>query len=348
MHRNWLYRAMTLGLFGAVGLPAAALAQGNGSPITISGVIYAHYLYQLKDTASHNNNFDVDRSYVNVLGKFANGIGTRVTVDVNRPAGDNSLRFRLKYAYATWTPEGSPLTAKFGLIHTPWVDYEEGLWGYRMQGSIALDRNHYLTSADFGAGVDGHWSKDAVNMQVTFVNGEGYGGGQGDQRKDIEGRVSVRVLNTDDMGSRGGLRLTGYAGFGKPTGGGTRQRFVGMASYKSKMVTLAGEFAIAKDSSSTSTSVVNGQVVSVFGVLNLPNSKVSVIGRMDYVKPDKNAPSTTPGFTNTRFIGGVAYQLSPNVRLLADLDMVSYKNGAPSAGAEATRQTALFQTQFTF
>ena len=37
-----------------------------------------------------------------------------------------------------------------------------------------------------------------MNTQVTFVNGEGYGGGAGDQRKDIEARVSVRVLMTND------------------------------------------------------------------------------------------------------------------------------------------------------
>jgi hypothetical protein len=348
VHRSLSVGLPSLVLVSALALPQAARAQGQQPSVTVSGVAYAQYSYQLKDTANHTNSFDVTRGYVNVLGKFGGGVGTRITVDVNRPAGDNSLRYRLKYAYFTYTPDGSALTGKFGLIHTPWVDYEEGLWDYRMQGPIALDRNGYLTSADFGVGVDGKWNKDAVNMQVTFVNGEGYSGGAGDQRKDIEGRVSVRVLNTDDMGSRGGLRLTGYAGIGKPTGGGKRQRFVGMASYKSKAITLAGEFAITKDSSAATTGVVDGQVIEAFGVFNVPNSKVAIIGRVDYVKPDKNAPSATPGFTNTRFIGGISYQLSPNVRLLADLDMVSYKNGAPSAAAEASRQTALFQTQFTF
>src|SRR2546425_4469287 len=39
----------------------------------------------------------------------------------------------------------------------------------------------------------------------------------------------------------GGLRLTGYAGVGKHTGGGDRNRFVGMLSYRSKQFTLAGE-----------------------------------------------------------------------------------------------------------
>lgn len=270
---------------------------------------------------------------------------TRVTADIY--TSGTSLAYRLKYAYFAYTPTNSPLTYKFGLLHTPWVDYEEGLWGYRMQGSIALDRNHYLTSSDVGIGVDGAWNQDQVNMQVTFVNGEGYSGGSGDQRKDIEGRVSVRLVDTDDMGSRGGLRLTGYAGYGKPTDGGTRQRFVGMVSYKSKLATLAGEYAITKDSVAAGPKL-DGQVFSGFGVLNVPNSNVALIGRVDYVKPDKNALSTTPGFTNTRFIAGVSYRLSPNILLLADVDILSYKNGSPSPAAEATRSQALFQTQFTF
>ena len=346
MHRISSYRTLALAILGALGLPAAALAQGAAPQVSVSGVGYAQYGYQLKDSANHQNAFDLTRAYVNVIGKFDGGVMTRVTADIY--SSGTSLAYRLKYAYLAYTPTNSALTYKFGLLHTPWVDYEEGMWDYRMQGSIALDRNHYLTSSDLGVGVDGKWNKDQVNMQVTFVNGEGYSGGSGDQRKDVEARVSVRLLNTDDMGSRGGLRLTGYAGYGKPNGGGQRQRFVGMASYKSKAVTLAGEFAIAKDSSATTVTLLDAQVISAFGVLHVPNSKVAFIGRLDYVKPDKNAPSATPGFTNTRVIAGVSYQLSPNVRLLADVDMLSYKNGSPSPAAEATRSQALFQTQFTF
>jgi len=44
---------------------------------------------------------------VNVLGRFANGISTRVTTDVYRLAPDNSLQIRLKYAYGRVTPTGA-------------------------------------------------------------------------------------------------------------------------------------------------------------------------------------------------------------------------------------------------
>lgn len=349
MHRLLSMGLGSLALAGALLLPRAAAAQ-NQTQITVSGVGYAQYGYQLKDTANHNNNFDVTRAYINLIGRFAGGVGVRVTADISRPPAvttDNSLRYRLKYAYATYTPANSALTFKLGMIHTPWLDWEEALWDYRMQGQMALERGGYLTSSDLGAGVDGKWGPDKVNMQVTFVNGEGYGGGVGDQRKDIEARASVRLLDTNDSSRVGGLRLTGYAHYGKPTGGGTRQRYIGMVSYRSKQVTLAGEYAITKDSVAAGA-LLDGQVVSGYGVFHFPSSKASVIARVDFAKPNKNGVSTAPGFSSTRFIGGVSYQVNPNLRALADVDYLSYKNGSPSPAAEASRAQALFQIQFTF
>src|SRR5256886_17643233 len=82
-----------------------------------------------------------------------------------RNPSDSSLSYRLKYAFATYTPQGSPLTFKVGQIHTPWLDWEEALWDYRVQGTMAMDRAGYLSAADLGVGVDGKWGPDKVNFQ---------------------------------------------------------------------------------------------------------------------------------------------------------------------------------------
>src|SRR5258708_33433822 len=100
-------------------------------------------------------------------------------------------------------------------MQTPVLDWEEALWDYRMQGTMVLDRYKYATSADFGAGIDGKWNNDHVNAQLTFVNGEGYSGGTGDNRKDGQMLVSARVKNTDYNSRAACLRPTGYAGLGK-------------------------------------------------------------------------------------------------------------------------------------
>src|SRR5439155_23974955 len=136
--------AGALSTMSATGLSAQAQAP-QAPQVTVSGVSYLQYLYQLKDTANHNNNFDVTRAYINVIGRFSGGVSTRITADVNRPAGDNSLRYRLKYAFVAYTPQGSSLTYKLGQIHTTYIDWEEALGVYRQIVLLACEHSGYLT-----------------------------------------------------------------------------------------------------------------------------------------------------------------------------------------------------------
>ncbi len=318
-------------------LAAAGTRDASAQNVGVSGLVYAQYGYQPSDAADDANAFDVTRAYLNFIGKFEHGVGTRVTTDLYRN-GDGSLAFRLKYAYVTFTPEHSPLTLKFGQIHTPWVDWEEGLWAYRMQGPVALDRAGYLTSSDIGAGIDGAWNDQTVNMQITLTNGEGYHAAEGDKHKDVAARASVRLFASDDEGSRGGLRLTALGHVGTRTGGGTRNRLVGMLSYKSKLLLLAGEAAHVTNSATSADPELTGKVFSFFGVLNPGGSNVGLIARVDRTDPNTNAADDR----STHVIGGVSYKLSPNLLLLADLDRVGYPDGRPS------HSVLLFQTQITF
>src|SRR5712664_3594825 len=336
-------------MLGGFVAPASSQAPATPAPqVTVSGVAYLQYVYQLKDTANHNNNFDVTRAYINVIGRFSGGVTTRITEDINRPAGDNSLRYRLKYAFVTYTPQGSALSYKLGQIHTPWIDWEEAVWDYRMQGQMAMERGGYLSSSDFGLGADGNWNADRVNMQVGIYNGESYSGGAGDKRKDLMGRVSVRVKPTDDASRVGGLRVTAYGQYGKPTSGGQRSRVLGMVSYRTKQITLAGEYAVTKDSTTgpvpAPVAHSSGAVASFFGVYHFTDSKAAVLARVDLTDPNTNVGNNRL----TRFIAGASYQLSPNLRLLADIDMLSYQGGTPTPALEATRSQAYFQAQFTF
>jgi hypothetical protein len=331
-------------------LPAVAAAQEKAPQVKVGGVVYAQYLYQLADEADGANNFDVTRAYINVTGSLGGGFATRVTGDIYR-VDDGSLAYRLKYAYGAYTPDGSPVTFKLGQMQTPWIEFEETLWDYRMQGTIAVDRNRYLSSSDFGAGVDGSWGSNRVTAQAGIYNGEGYNRNPGDRGKDLMGRVSVRLLTTDDPGRTGGLRLSGYGQTGSPTGGGIRQRALGMISFQSKLVTLAGEYAVTRDRRDDppapalpDPATVSGRVITAFGVLRVPRSPVSVIGRVDVVDPDTDGA----GDRQTRYIGGVAYQVTPNLRLLADIDQLSHEGGAPSPEAAAARSQALVQASYSF
>jgi hypothetical protein len=117
-----------------------------------------------------------------------------------------------------------------------------------------------------------------------------------------------------------------------------------MVSYKSKLFTLAAEGVLTRDSATaTPTAELNGRTFSGFGVLNIPSSKAAVIGRVDVVDPNTDVV----GDRQTRLIAGVSYRLHQHLRLLADLDYLSYQT-TPTPAQEAGRAQGLFQMEFTF
>lgn len=320
----------------------AAQAPAAAPQLTVSGVAYAQYNYNISGT-QHINAFDVTRTYINFNGKFAGGVSTRITPDIYRNA-DGSAAYRLKYGFVAYTPGAGKTVYKFGMIHTPWVAREEDIWDYRMQGGVATERAGYLSSSDLGVSVDTRVANDRLDLSFGIYNGETYKKAEADQRKDLMARASFLLSATDDVTAAGGLRLTGFAMVGRPAGGGNRDRFIGMVSYKSKRFTLAGEYAMIRDSSTAApTPEVTGSIISAFGVYRLPESKVAFLGRVDMIDPNTDVADNE----NTRVIAGASYQLSPNLRLLADVDLLSFAAGNPSLPVDPRNQ-ALFQLQFTF
>lgn len=320
-------------------VPARAAAQQS---VAVGGLGYAQYRYQISDTAGNNNGFAVTRAYINVIANLGGGLVTRITPDLyTDPNG--SIPLRIKYAFAAYTPGSSPLTFRLGVIGTPWLDWAQGVYEYRMQGTMAIERNGYLSSADLGFAVDGSFGSQLVDVHVGAYNGEGYSGGVGDAGKDVMGRVSVRLLSTDVATSRGGLRLTAYGQYGEPTGGGVRSRLMGMLSYKAERFTAAVEGAITRDSSAATTALLDGRLLSGWSIYKIPATRAAVVARLDLVDPDTDAADDR----QTRFIGGVSYRLHPNLLLFVNVDHVEYQ-GTPTPQQQAARTQGLFQIEFTF
>ncbi len=341
----------TLALLTAV--PAAAQ---NAAPPTIKlgGVVYSQFEYWASDSLNHTNQFELQRAYLNAIGTFGPKILTRITADVFRPAAAPSLDYRIKYAYFQWLPDtAAPVDFRFGVTQTPWLDWEETLYGLRMQGTMPMERAGFLTSSDLGLAMD-FFTKDKgfVNGSIGVYNGEGYGNPPGGRFLDYEARASVRLLSSDDASPQGGLRLTGYGHVGRVDafGGPPRDRWIAEASYKSKLLTLAGEAGwatsgLAPTTANPDPANVKGRVLAAFGVLNIPKTAAQILLRVDRFNPNTAVSDTA----NTRFIGGLAYRISPNVRVLGDIDAVSYDQTSPlPAPVQAQKTKLLFQTEFTF
>jgi hypothetical protein len=355
-----------------VGASRASAQVPQAPTVTVGGVGYFQYGYSFNEDSTlktdnstsygHQNYFDVTRAYINIIAKLPHGVGARLTPDIitTRNNTATGIILRMKYAYVSWTPTNSPLTFKFGEIQTPWLDWEEALWDYRMQGQMAMERAGYLSSSDFGISVDGNIHYDKLNFTAGIYNGENYSTGTvgpngliGDANKDFSARVSYKILNTNLPGKVGGLRITGYGQYGKPNGGGERYRAIGELSYQTKMFLLAAEYGWAQDSVTGDSGIAvtakpkaTGQVLSFYGVLRIPNSMWQIILRYD--QNDPNTASTSPDNTQNRFIGGVAYQLSPNFRLMAGVDIAATPGAVYNNKYNAGRSLGLFQAQVVF
>src|SRR5947208_7619355 len=134
--------------------------------IRVGTVIFADYTFTQRPTTAdadgniiHPNAFNVSRSYINITGNISHLVAFRVTPDVVREnntasATNGSLVFRIKYAYAQvnlddWMTKGS--YTRLGIQQTPWLDYAEGIYRYRFQGTMFPEREGYFASADAGA-----------------------------------------------------------------------------------------------------------------------------------------------------------------------------------------------------
>ena len=89
--------------------------------------------------------------------------------------------------------------ARLGIQQTPWVDFEEGIYRYRFQGTVFAERVPLptsLSSAD--AGVSFHYSlpSNYGDMHVGFYNGDNYQRTDLNDQKAFEFRGTVRPFAT--------------------------------------------------------------------------------------------------------------------------------------------------------
>ena len=99
---------------------------------------------------------------------------------MRRPSANvanDSLVFRIKYAFAQfnlddWMTRGS--WARFGIQQTPLLDYEEGIYRYRFQGTTFTEREGFYNSADAGASFHYNFRSNYGDVHVGVYNGDSY------------------------------------------------------------------------------------------------------------------------------------------------------------------------------
>lgn len=333
---------VTLAVLAAVTVPA----WGENPPKTapnpadtpsykVGAVIFSDYIYQSKPEvldADKNrinpNSFNVGRAYLNVTGNLNHQIQFRITPDIVRETGsgssiNGSYTFRLKYAFAQlnlddWTTKGSWL--RLGLQQTPYLDYMEGIYRYRFQGSLFVDREGFITSSDNGFSGHYNFAGNYGDTHIGFYNGEGFQKSEANDQKAIQGRIAVRPLPSSDMlkGLRAGVFYDGdnYLRHAEKT------RLMPFATYETKWGNTGVEYLQAKDRTTATRPGVKANGYSVW-VTPKVTKTVELLARHDSLKPNKDVDGR-----KSRDVLGVAYWVPDLQKVTAavmlDGERVSY------------------------
>ena len=290
------------------------------------------------------NQFLLKRGYITVERNLSSKITGRITPDISvdrEGDGMGDIELRLKYCYLKYNLPNSAIFTKpsieFGLAHRPWLDFEEHINRYRVQGTMFLERNNIFNSADYGVTLvsylggemDDEYQKNVSksypgkygSLAIGIYNGGGYHAIEKNTNKTIEGRLTVRPL----IQSIPGLQLTYLGAFGK---GNTESApdwalNAGFLSWENQNFVLTGMYFSCEGNSFGSAVQSFGEPIkqdgySIFGELKLCSQKFSVIARHDYfnskIKPNK--------ISTNRYITGLAYHFLKGCKIVLDYDTV--------------------------
>ena len=343
-----LVSLVPLGAYAQI-TPAAGYTPPDDTPSIRLGVtLYADYTYQdnpqIKDADGNTINpsaFNVSRSYINVTGNINHMIAFRITPDVVRQSGlitlappsvisNDSLIFRIKYAFMQfnlddWMTKGS--WARFGIQQTPLLDYEEGIYRYRFQGTTFTEREGFYNSADAGASFHYNFPSNYGEVHVGVYNGEGYAKTDPNDQKAVEIRGTVRPFATNAPILRG-LRVTGFYFGDNYIRDAERTRGVFQTTFESTYVNAGFDYIDAHDQPNFAARDVHAKGPSFWVNPKKPfanGSSVELLFRYDHLNPDTATDESRP-----RTIAGLAYwfphQGNVQTTLMLDYDGQTFNN----------------------
>jgi hypothetical protein len=328
--------------------------------IKIGGLWYLSYQNgstgNTTDTDSRYNTFAIKRGYLTVEKEFFPWFQARITTDVTTMKDttnnmNGSLTLRIKYLYGKFiAPDIAFLTKpniEFGVVHIPWLDYEENLNYYRLQDTMFLERNGIFNSADIGITftsllggyVDEDYQKNVNSaypgrygsIQAGIYNGGGYAASENNRNKAFEGRITLRPLPDIIPGLQ--FSYFGIRGKGNTAAEPDWKVNLGFASFEHEYVVLTGQYFWGQgrqdgaDENDRLGYSVFGEA-KLFNIFKDPVNRFSVIGRFDHFDPNTHASKDQ----NDRYIAGVAYYLDKPHKsmVLVDYDTVDYKQPGKS------------------
>jgi hypothetical protein len=338
--------------------PAAGYTPPDDTPSFRVGVtLYTDYTYQQSPTTTDSDGntinpggFNVTRSYINVTGNLNHIISYRITPDITRESGilttgtgtsisNDSLIFRIKYAFGQvnlddWMPRGT--WVRLGIQQTPLLDYEEGIYRYRFQGTTFTEREGFYNSADAGVSFHTNFPKNYGEIHAGLYNGDGYAKAELNDRHAFDIRGTLRPFAQAAPVLRG-LRVTGYYVADDYVENAPRTRAVGQVTFEHKYLNAGFDVIDAHDQTSITKANVEAKGWSFWATPRAPQangSSFEVLLRYDHLVPNEAAVDQT----RQRTIAGAAYWFktagSIQSALLLDYDGQTFSNFVPTQPAQ--------------
>ena len=338
--------AILIALVADAGWAQATPTAGHTPPddtpsIKIGMTLFADYTFtqqpEQKDSDGNVvnfNAFNVTRSYINITGSISHIVAFRVTPDITREAGtgsslNGSLTFRIKYAFGQfnlddWMWKGS--WARFGIQQTPFVDYLEGIYRYRFQGTIFPEREGYLSSSDAGASFRTQFPGNYGEIHVGIYNGENYNKPEANSQKAVQIRGTVRPLPMQPL--LRGFRVNLFYDADNYVRNGPRRRDIFDVTFEHKHVHAGFDYMATTDQPTVTKPAVDGAGWSVWATPRTTKGFEALL-RYDSFKPDTAADGR-----RKRAIAGIAYwfphQGNVSAALLLDYEQVEFSSFVPA------------------
>ena len=215
--------------------PAAAPPAEPDYPVIRIGMLsYVQYDAELENRSGLNV-FDVTRAYLNVNGQLARNVRFRFTPDIRRTTDGSlagTLVLRVKYAFAQFDNLLNERSwVRFGAHQTPWLDFEESVNRYRVQGTMFSEREGLIPgSSDFGASYFTPLPNGYGEVHTGVFNGEGYTQTDANKYKSAQVRLTVRPF--PNRGAAKGFRISGFYNAGSYAADRPRRLGILMGSFE--------------------------------------------------------------------------------------------------------------------
>lgn len=319
--------------------------------VKLTGLIYGqygHYLSRFNSAGidvKNRGEFAISRVYVTGEAKFTDKLKGHITLESNTTQvpdtghGSNSAFVKFAYLEHKLSP---PANFTLGLIRTPWIGFEETIWGRRFIQKISADQEGLLIAADKGVGVAGQFPKGYGDYHLIYANGEGTTTvektGRDGRFKDTMFRLSIAPLTGTENLSK--LKLHGYVHQGKIQAGDARRRdrYILALSNQTDRFHLMGSYAWALDGNGANN--VKVRSYSLHGSIKL-TKPMSLFARYDWYDPNKDIADNA----HNRAIFGVDYKLTDGVRLSLN-DQILTREAETAAQKDENQLLAQFEVKF--